>query len=43
MFDLLIGLGLTFFMLRIADRLSQQRPAPVPVPVARQTAARSRR
>ena len=41
MFDLLIGLGLAFFMLRIADRLS--RPRPVPVPVVRQTVARGRR
>ena len=43
MFDLLIGLGLTFFVLRIADRLSRQRPVPVPVPVVRQTIARGRR
>ena len=43
MFDLLIGLGLTFLMLRIADRLSRQRPVPAPVPVVRQTVARSRR
>ena len=43
MFDLLIGLGLTFFMLRIADRLSQRRPAPVPVPVVSQAVARGRR
>ena len=43
MFDLLIGLALAFFMLRIADRLSQRRPAPVPVPMARQSPARGRR
>ncbi len=43
MFDLLIGLGLTFFMLRIADRLSQRRPSPVPIPVVRQSMARGRR
>ena len=41
MFDLLIGLGLAFFMLRIADRLSQRRP--VPVRVERQSLARGRR
>ena len=43
MFDLLIGLGLAFFMLRIADRLSRQRPVPVLVPVVRNTGAPGRR
>jgi hypothetical protein len=41
MLDLLIGLGVTFLMLRIAERLSRQRP--VAVPVARKTVARGRR
>ena len=41
MFDLLIGLAVAFFMLRVADRLSRQRP--VAVPVARKTVARGRR
>jgi len=43
MFDLLIGLGLAFFMLRIAERLSQRRPTPVPIAVMRQSPERGRR
>ncbi len=43
MFDLLIGLGLAFLMLRIAERLSQRRPAPVAVAVVRPSPARGRR
>ena len=43
MFDLLIGLGLVFLMLRVAERLARQRPAPVPIPVVRQSLARGRR